>query len=360
MAYVVLLVLAALDAAGYGVIVPVVPELAARTGAGPALIGLLVASFAFGQVGGYALAGRLVAAHGARALLGGSLALVAAGDAAFVLFEGLGVWFPARVVQGVGAAGLWLGVTFAVLERWPGAEYRRLTGVLASYAVGGIAGPGLGVVGGVSGPFLLHLLVTVAAGAALLVLPAPAVRARFRSDRSALRSRGFALSAAGVLLVALGLGTLEGPLPLHFGARLDQLGLVVLYVGASAALGLASLAAGRVAPRAALAAAVALVPLGVGMAAAVTSVPLWAVAVAVSAVGLGFGEAGALGVLLEEIGTERIVLALVVWSQVWAVGYLIGPTVAGTLAATAGTAAVVVVPLAASGAVVAALAAARR
>jgi MFS family permease len=206
--YLALLVLAALDAAGYGVIAPVVPEIADRTGAGPTTIGLLVASFALGQLAGYALAGRVVATRGARVVLAASLVLIVAGDLAFVLLSGLEAWFPGRIVQGVGAAGLWLGVTFAVLERWPGEEYRRLTGVLAAYAVGGIAGPALGAADGVSGPFLLHLALTVSAGAAVVVLRRPQIRPTFRSDRAALRTPGFRVAAVGILLVALGLGTL--------------------------------------------------------------------------------------------------------------------------------------------------------
>lgn len=359
MTYLALLVLAALDAAGYGVIAPVVPEIADRTGAGPTTMGLLVASFALGQLAGYALAGRIVTTHGARVVLAGSLLLVVAGDLGFVLLSGLDVWFPARIVQGVGAAGLWLGVTFAVLERWPGEEYRRLTGVLAAYAVGGIAGPAFGAVDGVAGPFLVHLGVTVAAGAAVVVLRRPQLRPQFRSDRAALRTPGFRVASIGILLVALGLGTLEGPLPLHFGERLDQLGLAALYVGASAAVGVASVAAARLAPSVALYAAVGLVPLGIGVAAALDTVPLWVVGVGIAAIGLGLGEAGALGILLEDVGTERIVLALVVWSQVWGVGYLVGPALAGGLADAVGTGAVVLVPLTASALVVAAAFAAR-
>ena len=359
MTYLALLVLAALDAAGYGVIAPVVPEIADRTGAGPTTVGLLVASFALGQLAGYALAGRVVATRGARVVLAASLVLIVAGDLAFVLLSGLEAWFPGRIVQGVGAAGLWLGVTFAVLERWPGEEYRRLTGVLAAYAVGGIAGPALGATDGVAGPFLLHLALTVSAGAAVVVLRRPRLRPTFRSDRAALRTPGFRVAAVGILLVALGLGTLEGPLPLHFGERLDQLGLAALYVGASAVVGLASVAAGRVAPRAALLVAVVLVPLGIGVAAALDTVPLWVVGVGIAAIGLGLGEAGALGILLEDVGAERIVLALVVWSQVWGIGYLVGPALAGGLADAAGTGAVVLVPLTASALVVAAAFAAR-
>ena len=45
---------------------------------------------------------------------------------------------------------------------------------------------------------------------------------------------------------------------------------------------------------------------------------------------------------------SRIVLAMVVWSQLWAFGYLIGPATAGAVADTLGFGAVGLVPLAAA------------
>ena len=64
--------------------------------------------------------------------------------------------------------------------------------------------------------------------------------------------------------------------------------------------------------------------------------------------GLGFGEAGSLGVLLETIGLEKIVLAMVIWSQVWAIGYLAGPAAGGGVAEALGFGAIGLVPFAAS------------
>lgn len=353
-AYLALLGLGALDAAGYGVIAPVVPEIAERTGAGPGVMGLLVTTFGLGQLAGYPLAGIGIRRLGAAPVLAVSLVLTGAGAVGFVLGGGLAAWFPARAVQGVAAGGLWMGVVFAVLERWPGEEYRRLTAVLASYSVGGVAGPALGAVGGVGGPFLAHLGLVLAGAAALALARAPADRPRFASDRSALATPGFALASAGVLLVALAVGVLEGPLPLHFGTRLDQREIAGLYVSASVVVGLAALAAGRLHPRPALAAATVLIPAGVAGAGAAESPALWAIGVAVAAVGFGVGEAGALGVLLHSVGAPRIVLAMVVWSQVWAVGYLAGPALGGGVAEGLGFAAVGLVPLAAATAVVAA------
>jgi MFS family permease len=64
--------------------------------------------------------------------------------------------------------------------------------------------------------------------------------------------------------------------------------------------------------------------------------------------GVGAGEAGSLGVLLESIGVDRIVLAMVVWSQIWAIGYLVGPAIGGGVAEALGYGALGLVPLVAS------------
>jgi MFS family permease len=344
MAYLVLLALAALDSAGYSIIAPVVPEIADQTGAAPGIMGALVAGFAIGQAIGYPIAGRGLQRRHALAVLLGSLVLIVAGDLGFIFGGGLPVYFPARLIQGIGAGGLWIGVSFAVLERYPGQEFRRLSGILGMYSVGAIAGPAMAAVGGIRGPFLIHLGAVLVLGAALALLgagePVPV-----GSDRSALRSGGFWLASGGILLVALGLGTFDGPLPLHFADRLGQFQISALYVGAAAVAGGSAVVSGRLSPRVVLAAGTVLIPFGIALAGLTDTVAVWVVAAALAGIGVGVGEAGALGVLLETIGTERIVLAMVLWSQVWAIGYLAGPAAGGGVAQAFGFGAIGLVPL---------------
>jgi MFS family permease len=344
-AYIALLALAALDAAGYAILAPVVPAIGDETGAGPAVAGALVATFGVGQLVGYPLAGGVVARRGAAAALAGGLALLALGSVGFVAGDGLTLYFAARLLQGVGAGAMWMGVVFAVLERYRGDAYARLTAVLAAYSVGGIAGAALGGVGGIRAPFAIHLTLVLGAGALVLLLGSPAERPRFDSDRAALRTRAFVLAAAGILLVAIGYGVVDGPLPLHLATELSQREIAALYVGAAIVLGAAASSAGRVAPRAALLVGAAAATVGIALAGATSSVAPWIVALGLAALGFGAGEAGALGLLLERIGADRMVLAMVVWSQVWAVGYLVGPAVGGAVAEAFGFGAIGVVPL---------------
>jgi MFS family permease len=353
-AYPLLLALGALDATGYSVIVPVAPAIADSTGTGPATIGLLVASFPAGMIAGFALAGWLVRRAGARALLTGSLALVALGALGFVLGDSLAVYFPARLLMGIGSGGIWIGVTFDTLERWPGQEYLCMSRVFAAYSVGGLIGPALGVFGGIHGPFLAYLGLLLLAVPLVLFVAEPATRRDFAADRAALRTRGFWVASAAILFAVLALGVLEGVLPLHFAERLSQAQIGALYVGASIVVAASAAVSGGMQPRPLVFAAVPLAVAGISLAGMAASVPLWIVALLLAGVGIGLANTGSLGLLVEAVPVERIVTAMVVWSQVGIIGYLLGPLAGGLLAAGPGYAFVGLAP-AVAGVVVLAL-----
>jgi MFS family permease len=311
-------------------------------------MGMLVATFAIGQIVGYPIAGRAIQRRHAVPVLVASLGLIAVGDLGFVVGESLGVYFPARFIQGIGAGGLRMGTAFAVIERYPGREYQRLTGLTAAYGIGAIVGPAMGAAGGIRAPFLIHLVLMLGVGAGLFLLGAPRARIEYQSDRAALRTAGFWLASAGILMVALTLGTFDGPMPIHFSELLSQAEIGGLYV-ISALVGSAFAAlAGRYPPRPCLALAAILMPAAIAVGGLTESIPVWILVAVCAGVGLGFGEAGSLGVLLETIGLEKIVLAMVIWSQVWAIGYLAGPAAGGGVAEALGFGAIGLVPFAAS------------
>jgi MFS family permease len=343
-----LLGLGALDAAGYSVIVPVTPAIAAATGAGPALIGALVASFPAAMLVGYSLAGQGVRRQRPTVVLAGALALLALGSLGFVLGNGLPAYFAARLVMGLGSGGLWIAITFATLERFPGREYQGMSRLYAAYSVGGLVGPALGAIGGVRGPFLAYLALVLLALPLVVAVGTPPRRRRFEPDRGVLRLPGFWLACAGVLFAILALGLVEGVLPLRVAGRLDQAQIGWLYVGLALLLAVSAVVAGRLAPRRAVAASVALVLPGVAIAGLSGTVPLFVVGLALAGVGIGIGETGSTGVLLEEVAPERIVTAMVLWSQIGIAGYLAGPAVGGAVAEALGFQAVVLVPLAAA------------
>ena len=346
-AYPLLLMLGALDAAGYSVIVPVAPAIAESTGAGPATIGLLVASFPAGMVAGFALAGWVVRRHGSRGLLAGSLVLVALGALGFVLGDSLGIYFAARTLMGLGSGGIWIGVTFDTLERWPGQEYLCMSRVFAAYSVGGLIGPALGAFGGIHGPFLAYLVLLLLALPVVLAVGAPATRRDFAADRAALRTPAFWVASAAILFAVLALGVLEGVLPLHLAERLTQAQIGGLYVGASVVVALSATAAGGRRPHPLMSAAVVLVVAGISLAGMFANVPLWLLSMLLAAIGIGLANTGSLGLLIEAVPVERIVTAMVVWSQIGIAGYLLGPLAGGLVAAGAGYAFVALIPAAA-------------
>jgi MFS family permease len=344
--YLALLGLGALDAAGYSVIAPVTPAIADATGAGPALIGALVASFPAGMLAGFVLAGRAVGRRRPTALLLSALALLALGSLGLVVGGGLPAYFVARLVMGVGSGGLWIAVTFATLERWPGQEYLCMSRIYAAYSAGGLVGPALGAIGGIRGPFLAYLALVVLAVPLALAVGTPPRRRRFEPDRSVLRLPGFWLACVGVLFAVMALGLIEGVLPLRLADRLRQSQIGWLYVGLGLLLAASAVTAGRMAPRRALAAGAVLVTAGVAVAGAAGTVPLFVAGLALAGVGIGLGETGATGVLLETVATERIVTAMVLWSQLAIVGYLAGPVAGGAVAQAFGFQALGLVPLA--------------
>ena len=335
-AYVALLALGVLDAAAYSVIAPVAPTLAAQTGAGPGLIGLLVATFPAGIVIGFALAGSAIRRGRYSTLLLLSLGLLAAGSLSFAASSSLPGYFVARFVMGLGSGGLWMGVTFSTLQRWPGQEYLCMSRIFAAYSVGGLVGPAIGALGGVREPFLVYLALVCLAAVLVAAMPPSRHHPAFGSDRSALRSPAFRVASAGILFAVLALGVVEGVLPLHLAARLDQAQIGLLYAAMSLVVAASAALASRFPAQAMLLGALGLVVLGIGLAAATGTVPLWIVGLAIGGVGIGMANTGSIGVLLQGVPTERSVTAIVAWSQVGIVGYLLGPLVGGTVAQAAG------------------------
>ena len=348
-AYVVLLTLAAVDSAGYSVIGPVLPALARSTHASPLVAGAVVAGFPFGMLFGFVAAGSTVRRFGARTTLLVALVIVAAGTIGFLGGHSTAGYLAARVVMGVGSGGLWLGVTFSTLERWPGQEYLCMSRVYAAYSVGALVGPGLGALGGVRPPFVAYLaLLGVGFGLAALMPQAPERRA-FTSDRAELRRAGFWVAAVAIMLAILGTGLVDGALPLHLSADLSQAEIGGAFAGLAVVVAFSSAGAGHIAPGPATAMGAVLLVVGIELVGATDAVGSWLPALVVVGVGIGISQTGATGLLLDAVPTERIVSAMVVWSQMGIVGYLVAPLAGGGLGETLGYRALGVVPAAMAG-----------
>jgi len=266
----------------------------------------------------------------------------------FVVSDDLAVYFGARSLMGFGSGGLWMGVTFASLERSPGNEYAGMSRMLAAYSVGSVVGPALGALGGVRAPFVAYLLLVLASVPLALLLPLPAERRVFLPDRGALRVPGFWLSCGVVLFAVLALGIVDGVMPLHFDSLLSQAEIGALFVGLAFVLGGGAVVAGLLRPRVVVPTGVVLTVVGISWVGIAESVPAWMAALFVTGVGFAFAETGSAGLLFEAVGTERIVTAMIVYSQIAIAGYLIGPLAGGGVAEGLSFAWMGVVPLAAA------------
>jgi MFS family permease len=345
LAYPVLLALGAIDAAGYSIIGPVLPSLAITTGASPRTLGWLVASFPLAMLLGFLLGVRLLRDSRLGAVFLGALGLLAAGALTFVLTDQLVALFAGRMVMGVGSGALWIAVTFRTLEYWPGQEYRCMSRVYAAYSVGALLGPALGSLPGSHLPFAAYLGLLLLAVPAVLMLPAPSVRLPTVQDRSALRLRGFWFSALAIMFAMMAPGMLDGVLPLHFASKLTQTQIGLAYSATALLIAVAATGAARVRPNVALLVGGVAVIGGIALAAMTGAVLAWLVALAVIGLGTGATETGSTGALLEVVPTDRIVTAMVVWSQVGMMGYLLAPALGAPLAQEYGFGAVALVPL---------------
>ena len=274
-----------------------------------------------------------------------ALTMAALGSVGFVFGHGLPGYVASRFVMGMGAGGVWMGITFNVLERYPGQEYVCMSRVFAAYAVGGLVGPLLGTLGGIARPFIAYFILVLVAGLLVAVMGESHSTRSFDTDRSALRLPGFWLASVGLLFAVIGLGMVDGVLPLHFGSQLSQREIGMFYAATAVVVATSSALAARFRPRSALTAALGLMIVGITMAGAARDVSAWIAALAVTGAGIGLANTGSIGVLLEGVPTERIVTAMVVWSQIGIVGYFIGPLAGGSIAQTTGYQAIGLVPL---------------
>jgi MFS family permease len=188
------------------------------------------------------------------------------------------------------------------------------------------------------------VVLVVAVIPAVLAAPAPVERRAFSADPAALRARGFWLAAAAILFAVLALGIVEGVLPLHFATRLTQAEIGALYVGLALVASTSAPAAGSQRPRPMVFGAVVLAVAGITLAGAVADVSLWLLALLLAATGIGIGNSGSLGVLVQSVSVDRVVTAMVVWSQLGIIGYLIGPIVGGAIVDEFGFSAIGLVP----------------
>jgi predicted MFS family arabinose efflux permease len=199
--------------------------------------GVLSASYSIGCGIAAIPAGALVARVGPRIVTIGGLAIVGFACGGFALANDAALLDAARIVQGIGAAGLWAGAIAWLMALGDESERGRLIGLAFSAAgVGACIGPAVGALASVAGPRavfmgLAALIVALAGAGVVIAMRRPAVprMATTRGMSAAVRSPQTRHALAMVALPSLGFGVAGVLVPL----RLHALGVAGATIAAA-------------------------------------------------------------------------------------------------------------------------------
>jgi MFS family permease len=212
--------------------------MARRAGAGEGGVGLLVGVYAAVGLVASVPMGALASRYGRRSLVILGLALLTAASIGFVFAPTYGWLLGARVLQGLGALGVWVGaITMAADLSEATSMGQSLSWLTGIWSLGFIAGPALGGIGSLQVPFILYAGLS-AATLLLALLGLPDVgrggpRATFRGIARILKRRAILASGAATFALAFFYGTIEAFLPLLLASALGrgQVGLLFSIAG---------------------------------------------------------------------------------------------------------------------------------
>ncbi|HUD72061.1 MAG TPA: MFS transporter [Dongiaceae bacterium] len=230
------------EAVGYGMVAPTLPFMARQVGAGETALGLLVGVYA--AVGLFVAVpfGILAQRLGRRSLVIFGHLFLAVASIGFVLAPSYPWLLVARTVQGLGAAGVWVGsLTIAADLSADATMGRSLAWITGAWSVGFVVGPALGGIGTLQTPFLIYAgLSTCAFFVALFGLPAlgrGGPRATFGGILAIYRRPAVLASGLATFGLAFFYGTVEAFLPLILMGPAATGGAAEAVTGAAAAAG---------------------------------------------------------------------------------------------------------------------------
>lgn len=330
-----LLAVAFIDELGYGVLAPMVPEIAERTGAGTTVTGVLVSSFAVGFLATLPAIGLFLRRHPSRSTLLVGLAVQVLAAVAFALADGLVAWTAIRVIQGAGAAVTWMSLLSTVLAVWPGRPGPRVGAIFSAYAVGAIVGPMVGALGGVTRPMLLlAALFAACLPAGALIVPRGAPMTDAYLGMRTLRDRVSLVGALAYVTIGFAAAVVAGVYPTVFDRLLSQAGIGFLLLALSIPNVTLAPAAGLVQGfdriRRLLTVSVVVFGVTLGLVPVWVSLPAWVILLALA----GAATAGieTTTVTFVHATTDDLLGPALVLTAGYAVGYAVGAPVAGLTA----------------------------
>jgi len=226
------------EAVGYGMVAPTLPFMARRAGAGEGGVGFLVGVYAAVGLVASVPMGALASRYGRRWLVILGLALLTAASIGFVFAPTYGWLVAARVLQGLGALGVWIGaITMAADLSESVSMGRSLSWMTGTWSLGFVAGPALGGLGSLQVPFILYAALS-AATLLVAIVGLPDVgrrgpRATFGGIARILRRRAVLASGAATFALAFFYGAVEAFLPLMLATAhgRGQVGLLFSIAG---------------------------------------------------------------------------------------------------------------------------------
>jgi predicted MFS family arabinose efflux permease len=145
------------EAIGYGVVAPTLPFMARLSGAGEGRIGLLIGIYAAVGLVAAPWLGTVANRHGHRVIVLIGLACLTCASLAFTVAASYPALVLARLVQGFGAAGVWVGCLTLAAELSADATMgKSLSWLTGAWSLGFIIGPALGGIGTLRTPFYLY------------------------------------------------------------------------------------------------------------------------------------------------------------------------------------------------------------
>ena len=326
---------------GLWMVPPVLPQIGAQEHLGPAGVAMIASAGYVTEILGYLLAGRTIARSGAHRALTYSLGFQVLGDLLFVLGGHLGLYLVGRVFQGLGMSWAWLGVMIGVVEERGRAASKSLPLLVVGFTLGNVVGPGIGGLGGIRLPFLVHAVLS------LIVLAAVAPN-RWRVVEEPLgflhssigRDRAFRFVMAAWAIFGFSFGYIEGALPVHFATRLSQAGVGFLYMLGALAAAVGAVTLGRLAgshrSRPGVALGMVLIAGGLLAGSISDSVAVWVAAFVIFGLGAGGSDPNILGVITSDVPFEIMIGVQTLAAEAFAIGLFIGPVLGGILAEQAG------------------------
>ena len=238
------------EAIGYGMVAPTLPFMAQKVGAHEGRIGFLVGVYA--AVGLFAAIplGALANRFGRRSLVVLGLTCLTAASIGLTMAPTYLWLVVARIVQGLGASGVWVGTLTLAADLSPDETMgRSLSWITGAWSLGFILGPAFGGIGTLRTPFYLYAglsaLTLVVAVAGLPEIGRGGPRATLKGILRIFRRSQVLTSGVATFALAFFYGAVEAFLPLLLAGGSATTGGAAggAAAGGSAAAGAATAAA---------------------------------------------------------------------------------------------------------------------